>query len=92
MKLLEGSRVKFLIENDKLILIPENGQGSVTVCKEVCETSRSGSIPDSGPMSDNMSEYNPQNEINIALKKLLTGVISKKQYDRIAQIYKPIQD
>jgi len=39
-----------------------------------------------------MNEYNPQNGINIVLKKLLTGVISKKQYDRIAQIYKPTQD
>jgi hypothetical protein len=39
-----------------------------------------------------MTEYNPQNEINIALEKLLSGAITKKQYDRIVQTYKPIQD
>ena len=70
----------------------KNGQGGVKASTEVCETSRLGSIPNSGPKGENMNEYNPQNEINIVLKKLLTGVISKKQYDRIAQIYKPIQD
>ena len=62
MKLLEGSRVKFLLNSDKLILIPvndsdviciTNGQRSVKAAQNssvrVCETLRSGSIPDSGP-------------------------------------------
>jgi len=39
-----------------------------------------------------MNEYKLQNEINIALEKLLRDIITKKQYDRIAQIYKPTQD
>ncbi len=47
--MLEGSRVKFLLKDKRLVLIPENGQGSVTVSKGVCETSGSGSTPDSGP-------------------------------------------
>jgi len=38
-----------------------------------------------------MNEYRPQNEISIALEKLLRGVITKKQYDRIVQMYKPTQ-
>jgi len=39
-----------------------------------------------------MNEYIPQNEINIALEKLIRGIISKKQYDRIVQMYKPTQE
>lgn len=50
--MLEGSRVKFLLLKDRLIILPENGQSSVKASTEVCETSRSCSIPDSGPKGD----------------------------------------
>ena len=49
LELLEGSRVKFLLLKDKLLILPENGQGSVKASTEVCETSRLGSILNSGP-------------------------------------------
>ncbi len=52
LKLLEGSRVKFLLLKDRLLIIPENGQSSVKASTEVCETSRPGSIPDSGPKKE----------------------------------------
>ena len=74
------------------MLIPENGQGSVTVSKEVCGTSGSGSIPDSGPKGDNLNEYKSQNEISIALEKLLKGKITLEQYNRIVEVYKLVQE
>ena len=61
MKLLEGSRVKFILRNNKLILVSvndsnviriTNGQGGVKAAQSpsvrVCETLGLGSIPDSG--------------------------------------------
>jgi hypothetical protein len=36
--------------------------------------------------------YFSQNEINVALSKLLKGEITKKQYERIVEMYKPIQE
>ena len=49
LRLLEGSRVKFLLLKGRLIILPENGQSSVKASTEACETSRTGSSPDSGP-------------------------------------------
>ena len=53
LRLLEGSSVKFLLKDNRLILILDNGHGSVTVSKEVCEASGSGSTPDSGQLLSN---------------------------------------
>lgn len=39
-----------------------------------------------------MGKYKSQNEINIALKKLLSGKITEGQYKKIVDMYKPIQD
>ena len=36
--------------------------------------------------------YSAQNEINSALQKLISGKITKTQYKKIVEIYKPIQD
>ena len=61
LRVLEGSRVKFVFNNGKLILLPindsdviriTNGQRGVMAAQnssvKVCGTSRSGSNPDSG--------------------------------------------
>lgn len=37
LRLLEGSKVKLLFENGKLILIPDNGHSSVKASTKVCE-------------------------------------------------------
>jgi hypothetical protein len=37
-------------------------------------------------------EYKPQNEINTALEKFLQGSMTRKKYEKIARMYKPIQD
>ena len=48
LKLLEGSRVRFLISDSNLVLVPVDGQGSVKASIGVCGTSGSGSILGSG--------------------------------------------
>jgi len=59
LKILEGSRVRFLLLKDKLILLPENqdnfyGQSSVRVSTEACGASRAGSSPASDPKKVNL--------------------------------------
>ena len=49
LKLIEGSAVSFEVKGKKLFLSPVNGQSTVEFSTEVCGTSSSGSIPDSGP-------------------------------------------
>lgn len=55
--MIEGSRVKIVLKDKKLILTPvvirmTNGQSGVKVSTEVCGTSGPSSIPGSGPKSD----------------------------------------
>ena len=58
LRLLEGSDVRIVLKNKKLIIFPYNGQSCVNgisskkASTQLCGSCRPGSIPGSGPMID----------------------------------------